>query len=277
MKLKPEDIKYFEELQRDYINSINYYNAIIETMEEWIPCINTNKHLLTNTSIPHSIWEVSAEKNKMIRYFIDYIFDYLIKEYGISNLRQDIQNQIVKQYLNDNNKNKYTHKNDDLTYQQIIEDVCQVLNIKDMNQASIDNLRDRIITAHKYSWNKNLFNISDKKIKLKEWAFRLAYSYWGESSLHEDTVEEYKDILSALSYIHNKSLDIPQQYAEWLTKISNWTKEIPLEYFYSIHKVKNIDYIGIESIKFFKNRNAEVKFIDEKSKNNMIKVLKGEF
>ena len=56
--------------------------------------------------------------------------------------------------------------------------------------------------------------------------------------------------------------------------MGEWQNKKTLAEFYTTHTIK---VLGVESLRFYKNRSLEIKFYDENTKNKFIRVLKGDF
>lgn len=275
LNLRPSDILYFEELQRDYENTINYYNDLAEHMTEWKPAIDQNKHFLTKLGLENDIKEVIADsKNEITKNFIEYIIWHLQKEYGLSSLDSYTESKILNRYIQ-YRFTDYKGKYDDLHYNQIIKDVCNELNIEDFNDAEYKDLKERLNKKFHYYWEHEKFKISNSKIKVTDFGFSI-YTNWNDTKVRLDdtSVKTYKDIMTALNMIHTGELKLPKEVETWLKNISGYENRKPNNEFYTTHKV---NILGIESLRFYKNRNLDIKFSDEESKDKFIRVLRGDF
>lgn len=275
LNLKTEDIIHFEKLQKDYDNTINYYNDLAEHMEEWKPSIKTNERFLTENGLKHDIGLVKAdEKNKVTKDFIKYIFRYFQNNYGLSSLSSYIESNILKKYI-EYNFTDYKGKNDNLHYNQIIKDICQALNINDFDNAELNDLRKRIVDKMKYYWEHERINVNKNKIKVTDFGFSIN-SNWNntEFNIADSTVNCYKDIASALNYINTGKLEAPEQFKIWLKDMNTYDKRKISKDFYTTH---NINILGVDSLRFYKNRSLEIKFHNEEDIKKFIRVLKGDF
>jgi len=275
INLKPNDILYLDELQRDYENIINYYNDLIEHMKEWIPSIEQNKHLLTKGGIENEIGCTIKLKNQITEGFIQYIMDYVQKEYGLSSLENYNKGRILYKYIKHVFVD-YGNKYDNLHYGDIIKDISNELGIKDFDKAEYKDLQNRIINKLHYKWeNKKIEIDKANKIKVLDSGFRAGSDLYGiKIHLLDTTIDLYSDIMSALNYITTGEIILPEKAKLWLNNMKGYTNGEPVEKFYTVHK---INILGIESLRFYKNRNLEIKFINEESKEKLIRVLRGEF
>lgn len=275
LNLKTEDSIYFEQLQKDYDNTITYYNDLAEHMETWQPSINTNERFLTENGLKHDIRVVKAdEKNKVTINFIEYICRYFRNNYGLSSLNQYIESKILTKYVQ-YNFTDYNGKNDSLHYNDIIKDICESLNIGDFNKAEIDDLRKRITQKMEYYWKNKRININKNKIKVTDFGFSIS-SNWNDTefNLADSTVSYYGDIALALNYINTGKLEVPESLKTWLKVMNTYDKRKVSKDFYTTHI---INILGIDSLRFYKNRSLEIKLYNEESVKKLIKVLKGEF
>lgn len=275
MNLKPQDVIYFDKLQRDYENTINYYNDLAEHMESWRGSLKNNEHFMNERSLDNDIKNVLADdKNKITKEFIQYIFRFFETSYGLSSLTNYVQGIILSRYIK-YNFTDYKCKNDKLHYSQIIKDICEELNINDFDDAEIDDLRKRVIQKLEYYWKNERIIIKNNKIKITDFGFSIHENWNGtEINLEDSTIKTYSDMASALNYINTGVLEVPELFKKWLKDMGEWQNKKPLDEFYKIHK---IFILGVNSLRFYKNRSLEIKFNNEDNKNKFIRILKGDF
>jgi len=272
LNLKQEDFQYLEELQRDYDNTITYYKDLVDFMRGWQPSIATNKHFLTENGIVHDL-EHETEAiaiNKTTKDFISYICKYFRDTYGLSKLTTQIENKTITKYV----KYDFTKANNDgLTYHDIIKDICDELEIKDFDSATIDNLRDRIIQKWHYNFENDRVKISKNKLKISDYGIYISDGWDNRCSLDDRTVDAITDLLSAFSYINTGKCEIKREIEELLNKLNEYHK-VNYSDFYTTH---NLNFLGIISMTFFKNKSLEFKFTNDENKDKFIRVMKGEF
>ena len=276
MQLKQEDINYFEKLQRDYINTMNYYNDLIEHMEGWIPSIKTNEHFLTEGGLIIDIKDIKQTiKNKRTESFILNILMHLQKQYGLSSLTNNMVNKITENYIK-YNFTDYQCQFDNLNYNDIVKEVYNKLKINSgFEGRKNEDLKSRITDKMEYFWKNDRIHENNKIIKITDFGFSIDANWNGEEvCLYEKTINNYKDIAMALNYIITDKIEIPKQIEDLIIKIGSWNKRLPLNEFYTTHEV---DCLGIINIRFYKNKNLEIKFNSKDSQNKFIKALKGDF
>lgn len=275
LDLKENDVLYLEELQRDYENTVNYYEDISIHMKEWEESIGNNKHFLTTNGLLHDIRGVEVENvNKTTRKFITYVLNYFESEYGLSSLSNFIQGKIVNKYV------KYDYvkaNNDGLNYKDVIRDICQELNINNFDSAKVNDLRDRIKEKTKYYFENNRIIQRNNKLKITDYGFSLDYN-WSNSNcgLTDNSKDMFIDIASALNYKNTKKLYASDDFKRLINILAptDWNERLTIGEF---HKSFDIKKNGIVSIRFYKNRSLELTFSNEGSLKTFISVLKGEF
>lgn len=272
LNLKQEDMQYLEELQKDYNNTITYYKDLVDFMKGWQPSIATNKHFLTENGLKHEL-EHQTEAiaiNKTTKDFISYICRYFRDTYGLSKLTNHMENKIIAQYV----KYDFTKVNNDgLIYHDIIKNICDELEIKNFDSATIDNLRDRIVQKWKYNWENDRIKINKNKLKISDYGIYINDGWGTQCSLDDGTVEAITDLISAFSYINTGKVEIAKAIEELLKKLNKY-RSVEYSEFFITH---NLDFLGIISMTFFKNRSLEFKFTNDENKDKFIRVMKGEF
>ena len=272
LNLKQEDIQYLEELQRDYNNTITYYKDLVEFMRGWQPSITTNKHFLTENGIGHDIeYDIEAKAiNKTTKDFISYICRHFRDTYGLSKLTSQIETKTITKYV----KYDFTKcNNDGLAYHDIIKDICNELNIKDFDSATIDNLRERIIQKWNYNFENDRVKINKNKLKISDYGIYVSDGWDSQCSLDDRTVEAIKDLINAFSYINTGKLEVKKEIEELLHKLNDYHR-VKYSDFYITH---DLDFLGIISMTFFKNKSLEFKFTNDENKDKFIRVMKGGF
>lgn len=270
--LKQKDVYYLDKLQRDYENTILYYNELSGFMREWEESIKTNKNFLI--SLESDINNVEAQRvNKATKDYVRHIMDYFERDYGLSCISSYIQDKIIKKYIK-YDFTKYNHEG--FHYQNIIKDICVECKITDLDEATINNLRNRIIDKTKFYFSNNRISETNDKIKITDYFFQVDSSCWGdECCINDNTIKLFKDLFTACKYISIGKLELDEELNLFIEKVGNWTKRLSCDEFYTTH---NIDVrTGIRSIRFYKNRSMEIKFTNEESRYRFIKVLRGEF
>jgi len=275
MQLKAQDTIYFDKLQRDYENSINYYNDLAEHMESWRGSLKTNEHFKTEGGLDNDIKDAQArDKNKFTKSFVLSICMYFEKNYGISTLTNNKINEIIEFYV----KYDFTNlqgQHDNLHYTEVIKCICDRLKISDFGGRKIEDLRTRITDKLHYFWEHNRVKVGNNKIKISDYGFYLDKN-WDDTkaSLSHDSFHFFEDIASAYNYCTNGQLEISKEFSQWLNKVSDLTKKLTLDEFYSAHEI-NIK--GLKSVRFYKNGSMEIKFTADLFVNRLIRVMKGEF
>lgn len=275
MNLKPQDVIYFDKLQRDYENTINYYNDLAEHMESWRGSLKNNEHFMNEGSLDNDIKNVkSRNKNKVTEQFTLNICNYFEKNYGISTLTNNIVNKIIENYV-EYNFIDYQGKNDNLHYSEVIKYICEELKITDFNSREIDDLRKRINDRLKYHWECNRITIGNNKIKITDYGFGVDNDIWSKKTcLNDDTVKVFKDMASAYNYLTNGQPKPSEEFLKWLSSMNNWQERIPIDEFYKSHEI-NLN--GLKSLRFYKNRSLEIKMSAKLFNDRLIRVLKGDF
>lgn len=272
MLLKPEDITYFEKLQRDYDNTISYYKDVAEFMKGWIPAIKTNKYFLSETGFKYDIeHEIECTSiNKTTLDFIKTICSYMRNTYGLSALTNFYEDKIHNKYV------KYTfskYNNDGLNYKQIIDDICSVLNISDFGSVTIDNLRDRIKNKWKYYIERKEIKLSKNKLKIINGGIRVEEGWDNRCSLHSISVNAITDLLSAYNYVSTGNISVTTEIKELLNSLNNY-HSIKYSDFFITHP---LNFIGVTDMTFYKNRNLLFRFHSDEERDKFYKIIKGEF
>jgi hypothetical protein len=275
MNLKAEDIIYFDKLQRDYNNTINYFNDLTEHMESWRDSLKTNEHFKKEGGLDNDIGKIqSRDKNQTTNSFVLNICDYFEKNYGISTLTNNKVRDILEYYINYEFTN-YKGKHDNLHYTEVIKYICDKLKISDFNSREIEDLRKRINDKLHWFWDKERITEKDNKIKFTDYGFRVDKN-WNDTmvSLKGDTISFFEDMFTAYNYITIGKINAPTELMRWLKPISDFSKKVLLEDFYKAHEVNEF---GIESVRFYKNGNMEIKLSASLFKNRLVRVMKGGF
>jgi len=275
MQLKAQDTIYFDKLQRDYENVINYYNDLAEHMESWRGSLKSNEHFKNENGLDNDIKDVlSRDKNKATSSYVLNVCNYIEKNYGISTLTNNIINETINFYV----KYDFTDlqgKHDNLQYTEIIKYICDRLKINDFGGRKIEYLRTRITDKLFYYWEHDRVKIGKDKIKISDYGFYLDKS-WDDTkaTLSHDSFHFFEDIASAYNYCTNGQLEISKEFSVWLNKVSDFTNKLTLEEFYTIHDIK---INGLKSVRFYKNGSMEIKFTADIFVNRLIRVMKGDF
>jgi len=275
MQLKAQDTIYFEKLQRDYENTINYYNDLTEHMESWRGSLKTNEHFKTEGGLDNDIKDAqSRDKNKTTKSFVYMICTYFEKNYGISTLTNNIINSTTDFYV----KYDFTDlqgKYDNLSYNDVIKYICDRLKINDFGGRKIEDLRTRITDKLHYYWEHDRVKAGNDKVKISDYGFYLDKN-WDDTkaTLSHDSFHFFEDIASAYNYCTNGKLEISKEFSQWLNKVSDFTNKLTLDEFYKAHEI-NVN--GLKSVRFYKNGSMEIKFTADLFVNRLIRVMKGEF
>lgn len=275
MQLKQNDIDYLEKMQRDYENTIAYYQDLSEHMQSWNEAMKTNEHFLTLTGLTNDIKKIEADEiNKITENFIFYIMHYFEKSYGLSTLTNFIQSKIGEKYV----KYRFTkYNNENLHYRDIIKDICTELKIEDLDDATIDNLRKRVVESTQWFFKSDRLIISESKIKITDGGFYTDFN-WNNTQcgITEKCKIIFIDIATALNYKNSGKLEISNGFKEVLNVLcpNSYNMKLPTNEFFNTYEVGSL---GVKSFRLYKNRNTEIKFINNKYRDRFISVMKGEF
>lgn len=272
LQLKQKDIQYFDKLQRDYNNTITYYRDLVEFMKGWISSMNTNKYFLTGTSLEYEIEHQTETKsiNKHTESLIYYICSYLRSEYGLSGLSIQIESRIKSKYIKYESE-KYN--NDGLTYTDIINDICDMLNITDLNSATIDQLRDRVIDYYKYDFEYDRVKSTKNKIKITDYAIRTSDGWDRKCHLDDESKNKIIDTLKAYNYISTGKLEVTKDIEDLFKSLSNY-HSVKYEDYYKTH---TLNFMGVSDVTFYKNTSIQYKFNSDESREKFIRIMKGDF
>jgi len=274
LNLKTNDLLYLEKLQKDYLNTINYFNDLAEFMEGWRGSLKTNEHFKSETGLNNDLKDISCrEKNKTTESFVSRICYYFQSTYGLSTLTNNIITETIGYYVK-YDFTEYKGKHDNLTYADVVDYICKRLKINDFDNRKVEDLQTRINDKLHYYWKENRIVEGNDKIKITDYGFYLDYN-WNDTlcCLGDNSCDFFKDIASAMNYINTGNLSISPEFKAWLDKVGDRNKK-PLVEFFTTHEVQ---FLGVKSIRFYKNRTVEIKFNNNESQQKFIRVLKGDF
>jgi len=274
LNLKANDTIYLEKLQKDYLNTINYFNDLAEFMEGWRGSLKTNEYFKNETGLNNDLKDISSrDKNKVTKTFVSNICCYFSKNYGISTLTNSIITETIEYYVK-YDFTEYKGKYDKLTYTEVVNYICKRLKINDFDKREVEDLQTRINDKMHYYWKENRIVESKDKIKITDYGFRLDYSWDNRNcSLGDSSYDFFNDIASAMNYVNTGNLSVSVGFKTWLDKIGSRERK-PTAEFFTTHDVQ---FLGVKSIRFYKNKTTEIKFNNDEALQKFIRVLKGDF
>ena len=274
LKLKPNDIIYLDKLQKDYLNTINYFNDLVDFMNGWRDSLKTNEYFKNETGLDNDLRDISArDKNKTTESFVLKICHYFEKNYGISTLTNSIINDTTNYYV----KYDFTDlkgQHDNLTYDDVIKYICDKLKINDFDSREIEDLQTRINDKMHYYWKEDRIIEGNNRVKITDYGFSISCN-WNDTKccLGDNSCDFFKDIASAMNFINTGNLSISDEFKTWIDILGHRDKK-PLAEFYTTH---DINILGVKSVRFYKNRTIELKFTSDTVQQKFIRVLKGDF